>query len=339
MTQGRRAAAGRAGHGIPHVRHHRQPGRAGQGRRVVRVDRQRGPTGTPRTRHGTSTRRTRPRTRVELDARPDRGRRRHHRPAAGLLHGAVPLAAAPERVLRHATASTSGSTTRCTPSRADTRRSTRTSPAGTSTAPRHSWRRWWRRRRPATSPSRWSTTTPRAELPKWSQNNGETYVMVGDPRHAILATTTRSARGTSTPHGAARDAARGVARHNNVRPGLNHLTPRATCPPTARTAAATSTARCPRSWSTTPADFALSAFAGALGDTANQTCTPNRAQDWQNTFNPPAASCSPSRPTVPGPAASARRAGELRRGHVVAVHRHGAVQHRGLATAIGGNAR
>ena len=34
------------------------------------------------------------------------------------------------------------------------------------------------------------------------------------------------------------------------------------------------------------ADFALSAFAGALGDTGNKNLFANRAQDWHNTFNP-----------------------------------------------------
>ncbi|MFD0635690.1 glycoside hydrolase domain-containing protein [Catenulispora yoronensis] len=38
--------------------------------------------------------------------------------------------------------------------------STARTPAGTSIARRPSWRRWWRRGRPVTAPSRWSTTTP-----------------------------------------------------------------------------------------------------------------------------------------------------------------------------------
>ncbi|WP_020646677.1 lectin [Amycolatopsis balhimycina] len=122
-------------------------------------------------------------------------------------------------------------------------------------------------------------------LPKWSQNNGETYVMVGDPGTAILASYYAfGARNFDT--GAALQAMlREASTFNNVRPGLNATNAPGYLP-------ANGTYQCCNFYGPVStqleydtADFALSAFAGALGDTANQAFYAGRAQNWKNTFN------------------------------------------------------
>jgi predicted alpha-1,2-mannosidase len=122
-------------------------------------------------------------------------------------------------------------------------------------------------------------------LPKWSQNNGETYVMVGDPADEILADYYAfGARGFDTAT-ALRDMLHEATATNNDRPGLNYLN-------SPGYVASDGTYFCCNFYGPVStqleydsADFALSAFAGENGDTADQTTYLDRAQDWRNAFD------------------------------------------------------
>lgn len=125
------------------------------------------------------------------------------------------------------------------------------------------------------------------ELPKWVENNTETHVMVGDPADAILAD--YYAFG-ATGFGAARalaDMASEATYATPNRPGLNYLTSPGYLPYNGiycggcNYYASTSTTL---EYGTD--DFAVSAFAGALGDAGTQQEFLIRAQDWQNLLNP-----------------------------------------------------
>ncbi|WNV82954.1 lectin [Umezawaea sp. Da 62-37] len=122
-------------------------------------------------------------------------------------------------------------------------------------------------------------------LPKWSLNEYDTYVMNGDSAPAIIADYYAfGARGFDT--GAAKNAMVGQGtRLNSIRTGLEYLSnygylpSDATYPYGFYGSVATLL-----EYSTT--DFAIGAFAGALGDTATRDQFVNRAQNWRNTFNP-----------------------------------------------------
>jgi predicted alpha-1,2-mannosidase len=122
-------------------------------------------------------------------------------------------------------------------------------------------------------------------LPKWSQNNGETYVMVGDPGTAILASYYAFGARSFDTSAALQAMLHEASALNNVRPGLNATNAPGYLP-------ANGTYQCCNFYGPVStqleydtADFALSAFAGALGDTANQAFYAGRAQNWKNTFN------------------------------------------------------
>ncbi|MCR6482991.1 lectin [Amycolatopsis sp. OK19-0408] len=122
-------------------------------------------------------------------------------------------------------------------------------------------------------------------LPKWSQNNGETYVMVGDPGTAILASYYAFGARNFDTSAALQAMLKEASTLNNVRPGLNATNAPGYLP-------ANGTYQCCNFYGPVStqleydtADFALSAFAGALGDTANQAFYAGRAQNWKNTFN------------------------------------------------------
>jgi predicted alpha-1,2-mannosidase len=122
-------------------------------------------------------------------------------------------------------------------------------------------------------------------LPKWSLNEAETFIMVGDPADSIVASYYAfGARNFDTA--AAKNAmVRQATQTNIARPGLNYLGDRGFLP-------ADGTYTCCHLYGSVStlleyntADFAISAFAGALGDTTTQTQFANRAQDWKNVFN------------------------------------------------------
>ncbi|WP_329174670.1 lectin [Streptomyces sp. NBC_01477] len=177
------------------------------------------------------------------------------------------------------------------------------------------------------------------QLPKWTLNSGETNVMNGDPGPAIIAD--YYAFGARNFDTAAAKAAmvKEASTDNGIRLGEKYLSNYGYLP---------SDGTYPYGFYGSVAttleygaqDFAVSAFAGALGDTTTQSQFANRAQDWRNVFN-----------TVTGFMQPKLQNGTWRGGFDPASSDQfvegtswqytGAVPHniRGLADAMGGNAK
>ncbi|MEY9964049.1 putative alpha-1,2-mannosidase [Streptacidiphilus sp. MAP12-16] len=124
-------------------------------------------------------------------------------------------------------------------------------------------------------------------LPKWAQNNGESYVMVGDPADGIIADAYAfGARDFSTGH--ALDAMTWQATHaNNDRPGESVRDAKGYLP------IDNSTWGCCNFYGPVStqqeydtADFAIASLAKSLGKKDLYTSFAGRAQDWQNVFDP-----------------------------------------------------
>lgn len=123
-------------------------------------------------------------------------------------------------------------------------------------------------------------------FPKWSENNGESYVMVGDPADAILADYYAfGARDFDTTTALA-DMVRQASTTNNDRPGLNYLNSPGYMPHDGSYGCCNFYGPVATTLEYNTADFAISALAGALGDTNNQKTYANRAQNWRNVLNP-----------------------------------------------------
>ncbi|MCW7942027.1 lipoprotein [Streptomyces hygroscopicus] len=122
-------------------------------------------------------------------------------------------------------------------------------------------------------------------LPKWSENNGETYVMVGDPADQIIADFYAfGARGFDTAT-ALKGMVTEATEPNNNRPGLDYLEQLGWLPSNGRYGCCDYYGAASTTLEYASADFAVSALAGALGDTADQRRLVNRAQNWRNLFN------------------------------------------------------
>lgn len=123
-------------------------------------------------------------------------------------------------------------------------------------------------------------------FPKWSENNGESYVMVGDPADAILADYYAFGARNFDATTALADMVRQASTANNDRPGLAYLNSPGYMPHDGSYGCCNFYGPVATTLEYDTADFALSAMAGALGDTADQKTYANRAQDWRNVLNP-----------------------------------------------------
>ncbi|WP_219470564.1 lectin [Nonomuraea rhizosphaerae] len=128
--------------------------------------------------------------------------------------------------------------------------------------------------------------TAGGRLPKWSQANGESYVMVGDPADPIIAGL-YAFGGRSFDTAAAKNAMIQQATvANQARPGLNYLTSLGYLPSDGSYGCCNFYGSVSTTLEYNTADFAIGAFAGALGDTANRDRFVNRAQGWRNLLHP-----------------------------------------------------
>ncbi|GAA2038591.1 GH92 family glycosyl hydrolase [Catenulispora yoronensis] len=125
------------------------------------------------------------------------------------------------------------------------------------------------------------------QFPKWSEDNGESYVMVGDPADEILADYySFGARNFDTAT-ALRDMVAEGTNTNNNRPGLNYLTGSpGYLPSDGNYGCCNFYGPSATQLEYDSADYAIASFAQQLGDTADYTTFATRAQNWQNIFNP-----------------------------------------------------
>ncbi|WP_051451699.1 lectin [Actinospica robiniae] len=122
-------------------------------------------------------------------------------------------------------------------------------------------------------------------FPKWSEDNGETYVMVGDPADEILAEYYAFGARNFDTSTALTDMIAEATTANNNRPGLTYLEQLGYLPTNGSYGCCNFYGAAATTLEYNSADFAISAFAGALGDGSDQTAFANRAQDWQNIYD------------------------------------------------------
>lgn len=123
-------------------------------------------------------------------------------------------------------------------------------------------------------------------LPKWSQANGEAYIMVGDPADPIIADAYAfGATGFDTKTALAA-MVQEATQTNNIRPGLNYLDSLGYEPNNGGYGCCNFYGPASTTLEYNTADFSIATLARSLGDTANYQKFMTRAQDWENLYNP-----------------------------------------------------
>ena len=123
-------------------------------------------------------------------------------------------------------------------------------------------------------------------LPKWPIANGETYVQVGDPADAIIADIYAFGGTDFDTRAAFKEMLQQATQANTERPGLNYLASSGYEPVGGSYSCCNFYGAASASLEYNVADFALGAFAGALGDKANEQRFEKRAQGWRALFDP-----------------------------------------------------
>ena len=123
-------------------------------------------------------------------------------------------------------------------------------------------------------------------LPKWDQNNTETYVMVGDSADPVLADYYAFGARNFDAGTALSDMIAEATRPGPDRPGLNYLTTLGYVPVGGSYGCCNFYEPVSTTLEYDTDDFAISALAGALGQHSEQAKFVSRAQDWRNLLNP-----------------------------------------------------
>ncbi|HEY2441260.1 MAG TPA: GH92 family glycosyl hydrolase, partial [Solirubrobacteraceae bacterium] len=123
-------------------------------------------------------------------------------------------------------------------------------------------------------------------LPKWSENNGESYVMVGDPADPIIADAYAfGARGFNAGQ-ALTDMQTEANVQNNIRPGLNDYLTTGYLPSDGQYGCCNFYGPVSTQEEYDAADNAIAVMARALGESAVASTFATQANNWQNVFNP-----------------------------------------------------
>ncbi|WP_370369549.1 GH92 family glycosyl hydrolase [Catenulispora sp. GP43] len=123
-------------------------------------------------------------------------------------------------------------------------------------------------------------------MPKWAMNNGESYVMVGDPADGELADYYAFGARDFDTASALKYALAEANTPNNIRPDLADFEKYGYVPSDAANTCCNFYGPVSTTEEYGAADFALSQFAGALGDTTDAAALQTRSQDWQNLYAP-----------------------------------------------------
>jgi predicted alpha-1,2-mannosidase len=127
------------------------------------------------------------------------------------------------------------------------------------------------------------------DLPKWSEDDGESYVMVGDPSDAILADYYAFGARDFNTSAALKDMITEATTANDNRPGLNYINGSGAM----GYLPADGTYGCCNFYGPVStqleydtADYSIASLAKAEGDSADYTTFASRAQNWTDVFNP-----------------------------------------------------
>src|SRR5487761_1403626 len=122
-------------------------------------------------------------------------------------------------------------------------------------------------------------------LPKWMLDNAETYIMVGDPADPILADYYAFGATNFNVSAALSDMVAEATKANRIRPGLNYLGKPGYLPVDGSYGCCNYYGPVSTTLEYDTADFAISALAGALGNSSVQQTFLNRSQDWMHVLD------------------------------------------------------
>jgi putative alpha-1,2-mannosidase len=123
-------------------------------------------------------------------------------------------------------------------------------------------------------------------FPKWNANNGETYVMVGDPSDPIIADAYAFGARDFNSSQALSDMETEAQTTNNIRPGLNYYLDNGYLPIDGTYGCCNYYGAVSTQEEYDAADNSISQLASALGDSSVAQTFATRANNWQNVFNP-----------------------------------------------------
>jgi hypothetical protein len=130
-------------------------------------------------------------------------------------------------------------------------------------------------------------------LPKWMEDNGEAYIMVGDPADALLADYYAFGARDFDTSAALSDMAAEATKASDIRPGLAYLNEPGYLPADGSYGCCDAYGPTATTLEYDTADFAISALAGELGNTSDQQEFLNRSQDWRNVLDPDSGMAQP----------------------------------------------
>jgi predicted alpha-1,2-mannosidase len=123
-------------------------------------------------------------------------------------------------------------------------------------------------------------------LPKWNENSGETYVMVGDPADPIIADAYAFGARDFDARAALRDMETEATVPGNIRPGLSYYKDDGYLPSDGRYGCCNYYGPVSTQEEYNAADNAIAELAAALHKTSVANVFAARANNWQNVFNP-----------------------------------------------------
>jgi predicted alpha-1,2-mannosidase len=124
------------------------------------------------------------------------------------------------------------------------------------------------------------------QLPKWSEDDGEDYIMVGDPADGIIADAYAFGAKSFNARQALSDMETEATVPSNIRPGLNDYESDGYLPVDGTYGCCNFYGPVSTQQEYDTADNAISLLAAELGDSKVADTFATRAQNWQNVFNP-----------------------------------------------------
>jgi predicted alpha-1,2-mannosidase len=124
------------------------------------------------------------------------------------------------------------------------------------------------------------------QLPKWTEDNGEAYIMVGDPADSIIADAYAFGATSFDTAKALKDMTAEATVPNNIRPGLSVYESDGYLPIDGTYGCCNFYGPVSTQEEYDTADNSIAQFAAGLGDSQVAQTFATRAQNWQNVFNP-----------------------------------------------------